>query len=179
VGLERGPLSFVRTIDELLGRKRAAPVKKADNTALGIRNAHDVAPSTKASTNFAEKRRWLGRYSSLADSGHGVQLVLANHNGGVMNSQVRIVHPPVFSLKLNSIGLSVPHRKHITSPLRAQQVYLSIPATGCGGLSGCEILTPHCLGNGLTDGGKVVSPAHRPRCTPQKHYSSASGTHFC
>jgi hypothetical protein len=28
----------------------------------------------------------------------------------------------VFCLKLDSIGVSVPHRKHITSPLRAQQV---------------------------------------------------------
>jgi hypothetical protein len=33
-----------------------------------------------------------------------------------------IIHHPVSYLKLNSIGLSVPHRKHITSPLRAQQV---------------------------------------------------------
>jgi hypothetical protein len=38
---------------------------------------------------------------------------------------------------------------------------------------------PHCLDNRFTDGGKVVSPAHRPRSTPQKHYSSASATHFC
>jgi hypothetical protein len=28
----------------------------------------------------------------------------------------------------------------------------------------------HCLDSGLTDGGKVVSPTHRPRFTPQKHY---------
>jgi hypothetical protein len=28
----------------------------------------------------------------------------------------------LFKTQLNSIGLSVPHRKHITSPLRAQQV---------------------------------------------------------
>jgi hypothetical protein len=33
-----------------------------------------------------------------------------------------IIHRPVFYLKLNSTGLSVPHRKHITSPLRAHQV---------------------------------------------------------
>jgi hypothetical protein len=33
-----------------------------------------------------------------------------------------IIHRPVFYLKLNTIGLSVPHRKHLTSPLRAQQV---------------------------------------------------------
>jgi hypothetical protein len=28
----------------------------------------------------------------------------------------------LFKTHLNSIGLSVPHRKHITSPLRAQEV---------------------------------------------------------
>jgi uncharacterized membrane protein len=35
-----------------------------------------------------------------------------------------IIHRPVFSLKLNStlLCLSAPHRKHITSPLRVQQV---------------------------------------------------------
>jgi hypothetical protein len=35
-----------------------------------------------------------------------------------------IIHRIVSYLKLNfnSTGLSVPHRKHITSPLRAQQV---------------------------------------------------------
>jgi hypothetical protein len=37
----------------------------------------------------------------------------------------------------------------------------------------------HCLGNRLIDGGKIVSPTHRPRYTPQKHYFSASVTHFC
>jgi hypothetical protein len=35
------------------------------------------------------------------------------------------------------------------------------------------------LDNRLTDGGKVVSPMHRPHFTPQKLYFSASGTHFC
>jgi hypothetical protein len=33
-----------------------------------------------------------------------------------------IIHRPVFYLKLNSKGWSVPHRKHITSPLQAKQV---------------------------------------------------------
>jgi hypothetical protein len=38
---------------------------------------------------------------------------------------------------------------------------------------------PTCLDSRLTDGGKVVSPTHRPRSTPQKHYFSAFGPHFC
>jgi hypothetical protein len=36
---------------------------------------------------------------------------------------------------------------------------------------------PHCLDSPLTDGGKVVSLTHRPRSTPQKHFS-VPGTHF-
>jgi hypothetical protein len=54
------------------------------------------------------------------------------------------------------------------------------PVTGCGDLQCCEMLRiPHCLDNQLTDGGKVASPTHRPCYTLQKHYYSASGTHFC
>jgi hypothetical protein len=54
------------------------------------------------------------------------------------------------------------------------------PVTGRGSLQDCEMLRiTHCLGNRLTDGGEVVSPTHRPHITPQEHYFSASGTHFC
>jgi hypothetical protein len=38
---------------------------------------------------------------------------------------------------------------------------------------------PHCLDDQLTGGGKVISLTNQPRSTPQKHYLSASGTHFC
>jgi hypothetical protein len=38
---------------------------------------------------------------------------------------------------------------------------------------------PQYLDNRLTDGGKVVSPTHRPLSTPEKRYLSASGTHLC
>jgi hypothetical protein len=56
----------------------------------------------------------------------------------------------------------------------------AIPVTDRGGLQGCEMLRiSHCIDNRLTDGGKVVNPTHRPRSTPQKHYFSTSGTHFC
>jgi hypothetical protein len=52
----------------------------------------------------------------------------------------------------------------------------AISVTDRGGLWDCEILIPHCVDNRLTDGGKIVSPTHRPRTT---HYFLASGTHFC
>jgi hypothetical protein len=70
MGLERGPLSLVSTTEELLDRKVAAPVYKTENTAVGIRHADHVAPSIrkKLVTTSPDKRRSLGRYSSLADS---------------------------------------------------------------------------------------------------------------
>jgi hypothetical protein len=49
VGLERGPLSLVSTIEELLDRKIAAPVYKTENTAVGIRHADHVAPFIRKS----------------------------------------------------------------------------------------------------------------------------------
>jgi hypothetical protein len=47
VGLERGPLSFVSTTEELLDRKVAAPVYKTENTTVGIRHVDHVAPSIR------------------------------------------------------------------------------------------------------------------------------------
>jgi hypothetical protein len=35
----------------------------------------------------------------------------------------------------------------------------------------CVKLVSNCLDNRLTDGGKVISPTHRPHLTPQKHLS--------
>jgi hypothetical protein len=49
VGLERGPLSLMSTIVELLDRKVMAPVYKSENTAVGIRHADHVAPSIRKS----------------------------------------------------------------------------------------------------------------------------------
>jgi hypothetical protein len=49
VGLERGPLSPVSTIEELHDRKVAAPVYKIENTAVGILHADHVAPSIRKS----------------------------------------------------------------------------------------------------------------------------------
>jgi hypothetical protein len=47
VGLERGPLSLVSRIEELLGRKVATPVYKTEITAVGVRHAVHATASIR------------------------------------------------------------------------------------------------------------------------------------
>jgi hypothetical protein len=47
VGLERGPLSLVSTIEEIVERKSSSSGLEIENTAVGIRHADRMVPSIR------------------------------------------------------------------------------------------------------------------------------------
>jgi hypothetical protein len=74
-----GPLSLASTIEELLERKSSS--SGVEHREYCRRDPSRWLRGTlypqKVGTNLVDKRRWLGRYSSLADSGQGVCLVFS------------------------------------------------------------------------------------------------------
>jgi hypothetical protein len=67
-------------------------------------------------------------------------------------------------------------RKFVYSESKSE----AIPVAGRGGLNVCEMLRVLlCLDSRLTNSGNVVSPTHRPRSSPEKHYCSSFDTCFC
>jgi hypothetical protein len=101
VSLERGPLRFLSTIEELLERESSGSGLEIENTAVG--DPPSLPRDTLYPQNlaqFTEKWRSFGRYSSLADSGHGGCLVFLLLPSALRGFAVLSVHSNRFPVSL-------------------------------------------------------------------------------
>jgi hypothetical protein len=64
--------------------------------------------------------------------------------------------------------MELPHLKANTGIMYQRTTHIHAASKKC-----------EARGLAIATGGKVVSLTHRPHSTPQKHYFSVSGTHFC
>jgi hypothetical protein len=124
VGLERDPLSLVSTIEELLERKSSGC--GLESREYGRRNPSRWSRGTlypqKVGTNFADRRRSFGRYSSLADSGLGVLYIwmyvyMHKSRGSAVSIAIG------YALDDRRVGVPVPVGSRIlTSPYHPDQL---------------------------------------------------------
>jgi hypothetical protein len=77
VRVEQGPLSLLSTIEELSKKKSSGSC--LENREYGRRGTTALTtrhPSIRKSWHYADKRRSIVRYSSFADSSHGIIIII-------------------------------------------------------------------------------------------------------
>jgi hypothetical protein len=167
VGLERGPLSRLSTTEELLGRPSSG--FGPESLEYGRRNS-SLWPR---GTLYSQKKLALtsltnggrGRYSSLADWGHGVFLGAVQQErskNGKLNEQW-LAHDETQLAEVGLFAVSQNGRALVRFHCNGE----TIPVTGSGGPYVCETpILPHFLDSLLSDGDEIVSPTRRPPFIP-------------